>query len=810
MIINHNIAALNTYSRLNSNNQAVSKALEKLSSGLRINRAADDAAGLAISEKMRSQINGLQQANRNVQDGISLIQTAEGALSEDHAILQRIRELTIQAANDTYTSNDRIEIQREIDLLRDEMDRIASTTQFNAKNLLDGTSAALVATDKTTTRVFMRGGLRETDEAGRRVLGGGNYKLDITATPGENQIQKTDIFKINTSGDQVLNLDLGQTQLSGLDAENLQKGTYYIETTANQTPGAANAAINAGATQNYISSGAALNNVFGNGALTLTTANNTYNISLQAEVKSINGNQVTYEISYHAYDRDPSAANSYLNGTFTTTIADVTSAYSIDITDGTNDTGQTIQVAAGSMAGLSIGDKTVLNISAATAAGNLYDTVDVTGKLYGTSTAGEQNLVSGWVFDNDKLNNSNLEINFFSLYQTVPTGEQDTNYNSELAGTTYDGTIKLDIDGWATSGAGDSRASFNFVDGLGQVADVNTKLKDIDKFWDANGNFTLENPKTISIIQGNGEKVSVVLTSADTIGSLKEKLNTAIKNAPPDGLGQSEIVGGAPLDENFVSYVTPPPDASGFETVPGTFLIRSAMPGKDGEMVFVGDDQVINALGLMTVQEAQSNSFTVNVTDAHDGSVIAQNVVIADNNLVGVIHDNVDVQFDAATGLVVQWDDTSKNYVFTGGAANAEQTFVHIADNSMIFQVGANQQQDVMAAIGDMSVRALGLDNYQVSSNYLANQALARVDAAISKVSAERSKLGAIQNRLDHTSNNLSVTAENLTAAESRIRDVDMAQEMLNFTKYNILSQASTAMLAQANQLPQSVLQLLK
>ena len=168
MIINHNIPALNTYSRLNANNAGVAKSLEKLSSGMRINRAADDAAGLAISEKMRSQIKGLQQATRNVQDGISLIQTAEGALTESHSILQRMRELTVQAANDTYTASDRMEIQREINQLKDELDRIASTTQFNKKKLLDGSAAALWSSDKLTTKAFIRGGLRTVDQFGQK------------------------------------------------------------------------------------------------------------------------------------------------------------------------------------------------------------------------------------------------------------------------------------------------------------------------------------------------------------------------------------------------------------------------------------------------------------------------------------------------------------------------------------------------------------------------------------------------------------------------------------------------------------------
>ncbi|NLO89737.1 MAG: flagellin [Clostridia bacterium] len=138
MRINHNISALNTYRQLSINNSSSAKSLEKLSSGLRINRAGDDAAGLAISEKMRGQIRGLEMASKNAQDGISLIQTAEGALNEVHSILQRMRELAVQAANDTNTDSDRGALQSEIAQLIEEIDRIANDTEFNTTKLLDG------------------------------------------------------------------------------------------------------------------------------------------------------------------------------------------------------------------------------------------------------------------------------------------------------------------------------------------------------------------------------------------------------------------------------------------------------------------------------------------------------------------------------------------------------------------------------------------------------------------------------------------------------------------------------------------------
>ena len=157
MIINHNMNALNAHRNMGVNNTNAGKSMEKLSSGLRINRAGDDAAGLAISEKMRGQIRGLEQSSRNASDGISLIQTAEGALNETTNILQRMRELAVQSANDTNTSDDREQLQKEMTQLGEEIDRIANNTEFNTKKLLNGNMGA--ATTATKGTVVNSGGL---------------------------------------------------------------------------------------------------------------------------------------------------------------------------------------------------------------------------------------------------------------------------------------------------------------------------------------------------------------------------------------------------------------------------------------------------------------------------------------------------------------------------------------------------------------------------------------------------------------------------------------------------------------------------
>ena len=150
MIINHNMNALNAHRNMGVNNTAAGKSMEKLSSGLRINRAGDDAAGLAISEKMRGQIRGLEQSSRNASDGISMIQTAEGALNETTNILQRMRELAVQSANDTNTSDDREQLQKEMTQLGEEIDRIANNTEFNTKKLLNGNMGKATTAAKGT------------------------------------------------------------------------------------------------------------------------------------------------------------------------------------------------------------------------------------------------------------------------------------------------------------------------------------------------------------------------------------------------------------------------------------------------------------------------------------------------------------------------------------------------------------------------------------------------------------------------------------------------------------------------------------
>ncbi len=797
MRINHNIPALNAYRNLSISSAANAKSMEKMSSGLRINRAADDAAGLAISETMRSQIRGLNQASRNSQDAISLLQTAEGGLTETHSILHRMRELAIQAANDTYTANDRFEIQKEVDQLKDELDRIANTTSFNNKNLLDGTASAITSSDQLSTKVIMRGGLRVVNEFGIKTAGGGSYKLDISATAGTAQIQKSNVFKNNQSGDSIQSLNIDtDSGISHIGADSIAKGSYAITTTANVTAPGATGALTLG--QYYQVASSTASNLF---ASIIQGGTGDHNASILIEVADVQegatpgtATNVTLNVSWYEYERNGNYYNE--DGNFSTTAEVAMQTTVLTVTNGEIDA-FTATLAGGSIGfefdinqvGIKVGDKATYNYKASNAATTFYDSIVVQNETdVDTAITGGSDTIVDWRFDNDGLNNNAIEMNFFSL---------------DESGNVSSGNLELTVDGYGSSAA--LGTTFTFEEGLGQVASLDTQLRDIDKFWDASGKFLLNNPETITLVQGNGKKSSITLFNTDTIRDVRDKLNEAIA----DGLEQGDMVTGDEQDK-FVSYVTTA-DNSSVETIAGTFVVRSAQAGEDGVINIIGNEQLINALGFATATEATNSKFTVTVSDADDPTnTIASNVEISGNMLIGVVHENVDVKFDANADINVAYNETTKSFDLSEDTSNTYSTYVHLVDNSQVFQIGANELQDMGAAIGRMDTLALGVNNIIVTDRESAGRAVTKMDNAIGMVSAQRSSIGAVQNRLEHTINNLGVASENLTASESRIRDVDMAAEMMEFSKLNILSQAATAMLAQANQKPQSVLQLIQ
>ena len=756
--INQNITALNAHRNLTQTDSALAKSLERLSSGLRINRAADDAAGLAISEKMRGQINGLTQASRNAQDGISLIQTAEGALNETHSILQRMRQLAVQAANDTLTLDDRIEIQREVDQLKLEINRIANTTEFNTKKLLDGTAAALASTDKATTQVLVKG----------PVSSFGNYELKLDATPGHAQVLKTDIFKakgleidskslvVNTTTSGIMDITLNEAANYIVPA-----GSYSVATDA------AAAAVDATSSiTTYSQKEASL--VSTATAVASTVASSGY---LLLEATSISGDQVTFNITEYVVNA---------SGAVSTTTSSVTLT-----ADGAANVATAISTAFDfdnlilqDVSNFAKGDKILFTITGAVDAGG--DTLTITKEDTGVGTKGTVTYVFG---------DGELDTKTQSLW---------TAYLHEDDGQFYVGQLNFQI---GTLDTDADAAKFNITrSGALEPADIDATLAEIDRFTDANGNSLLKYPQTLTIYQGNGSSTTVTFFATDTLRDVRDKLNNAIA----EGLGQAKYVGD---DANkFVQYVTTE-QTKPWETVEGTFVIRTAVPGTEGKLYFSGDQAFVNALSLNVVQEAEDSKFAVTITNAHtDEEVTKTN--ISGNRLVGTLDPNVDIVFDAMSDIKVSFNYTEKTWAFTADTTDTKTT-VHLADSSLIFHIGANAKQDMNASIGRIDTTGLNLDSLLLIDNSTANDAIARLDKAISQVSDQRAILGALQNRLEHTIANVGVARENIAAAESRIRDVDMAEEMMSFTRNQILLQAGVAMLAQANAIPQIVLQLL-
>ncbi len=884
MRINQNVSALNAYRNMVMTDNRLNKSLERLSSGLRINRAADDAAGLAISEKMRGQIRGLNQASRNAQDAISLIQTAEGALNETHSILQRMRELSVQAASDTLTSSDRMEIQKEIDQLTSEIDRIANTTEFNTKNLLDGTTSALTSTDKLKTKVFMRDGLRVIDQFGQKAVEDGNFKLTIEATPGKSQVQKTDIMRIKhdvgnsvesqhvghalfnaalgvTSGTagtvnglrfliegETYNLSFARGATAGNGFTNLTNalnahtelkdlialgGTAGALTFTMKNPGdfvitATTTAAGGNfstlttdvplevkaSTQNVKSLNIIDSNTFQAGDYKVLTAtgvvagsakHTSYSLNGDALITAINataaaqnqavsmqvtsisgtgGNNITFSYEYTQMDR---LTGAQVSNTGTITVDK--SATAVSRTIGNNTYGINLAAAAN----FAVGDRIVFNTgSQNTAAGQQRVQLNM-----GTTNVAEFN------FATSALGGTNHTYSFYSLDTTD--------------GTVSKSEFKLEFNAaFAVRNSPDFPAAGFKIEAGGTIGDTakdTTAIYDIERFWDASGNFLVENPETIQIVQGDGNKTSVTIFKTDTIKDIEDKLNHAIHT----GLKQSEIPN--TVSNAYVQYVGPGEKVGdSFFSVEGTFIIQSAITGKDGEITFVGDDRVINALSLTTIQQSSESLYSVTVVDAHNVADVKVNQEkVSGNMLIGKVHQNVDVKFDAMANILFGTEvkggagveGTFRQFTFARDTANEYNTYVHIAGNSQVFHIGANPLQDIDAAVGDMRAEALGVNNIVVTNRPAANSAIATIDRAIGQVSSERSKLGAVQNRLEHTINNLGVSAENLTAAESRIRDLDFAMEMIEFTRNQIMMQAGTSMLAQANMKPQSVLMLL-
>ncbi|GAA0498854.1 hypothetical protein GCM10008986_27470 [Salinibacillus aidingensis] len=674
MRINHNIAALNTYRQLGSAQSAQQNSMEKLSSGLRINKAGDDAAGLAISEKMRGQIRGLEQAQTNAQDGISMVQTAEGALNETHSILQRMRELATQASNDTNTAQDRGEIQKEMDQLTSEINRIGNTTEFNTQKLLNGGSESTSSVDITT---------------------------NATAVEAANATVTGEISDVTA------------------------KGEYDAGTKAS------------------------------------STAENTADAS--GDFSGITSASIDVTVGSTTYTMD-NAAIAGLGDLSSTSEADLATELGKAESSG----GEKLS----EVADVKINSDGKLEITAQNAASGTDVSVSVTNATATDGSTSVEGVFGFGTTDDVSGADATPEKFDFSIDTQFGVGDQITVDDQTLtavaadAASTSANEFKIGEDKEATAS--------NIATALG-TSTSNYNVSESD------GTFTLTQK-----------------TAADPSS-----------NEPTVTLGGSATAGDYSFDLSQ-------PKADDKISI-------------DGEEFTFTDDPSQTGAGYVQIG-ADSDATASNLRSAIDG-----NATLSGN-------------YNAAGGSGSTINLVQSSADETNGAPEVEMTKAEGNGFSANFQIGANTGQSLGIEVNDMRASALGIsgsedgsitvtnsDGEQVTATFSsdsdvtngtdntgveagldvsthenASAAISVLDDAINAVSAERSKLGAVQNRLDHTINNLGTSSENLTAAESRIRDVDMAKEMMEQTKNSILSQASQSMLAQANQQPQGVLQLLQ
>jgi len=781
MRINHNITAINTHRQMGISELDGSKSMEKLSSGFRINRAGDDAAGLAISEKMRGQVRGLTMASKNSSDTISLIQTAEGALAETHSILQRMRELAVQSANDTNTDKDREELQAEVTQLKAEIDRIGNTTEFNTKKLLEGSATGV--RDEIVGTVRVNNNSSVVIDANKENAMEANISNDKSwAFDGAYMLVKTNQTH-DADGNNVFKAD--DYNLVGPDG-NVYKFKAYTPDTQIKASGLEAGTIIAegGETRHMTGNIGDAIKTFSNWPQTVTpgTADTTAVIGAaltETELMMVKGgstlvagsNFTLTGVSNVTIDNTGGSGLNYIPKPGITaitlgagdrielTVATGTSpailevGNSITLDDGTvlkNNGSGNVSIENGSL-------KITNDLDTATTTGNVKDF-----NIAAQSTLHQDSTVR--VAELDLVLASNLKVERGTISTNVTIG------NSA-------GLVMGDI-GHLEAGCVLAKGSMLGTSGN---ADWNLKIevkgKEVEVNWD----------HTTKVLTVGGEMVAAgksITLEDGTVLTHKSNIGT-----PTTATGDIFVEQGSIKTAQDIAY------ADGLSAIMDVFIIA-----KDSTLV---------AGTQLGGRAGDSLHATVNLMA---GTVI--NEGNADKNFSGSVTMTAggkSMQFSANTGnaLDARYYDlkTTDSFTFIFSKYDAASSALN---DSLMSQIGANSGQTTFLSINDMRSKALGVADVDIATKWGAATAIETVNNALQKVSHQRSSLGALQNRLEHTIKNLDTAAENLQAAESRIRDVDMAKEVMEFTKNNILQQASQAMLAQANQQPQSVLQLLR
>ena len=763
-IIN-NSTAIGAQSSVNNANNSLTKTLKALSTGLRINSASDDASGLAVSEKLRGQISGLAKAATNSQDAISMLQTAEGAMGSMTSMVQRIRELAVQAGDPAYTSNDRAMLQLEVDQLKQEIDRVSSSTEFNTKKLLNGDAAAIWSASSGDIEAIIKG-----------APAAGDYKINYTLDPGKNSVYKSNMmtlgkgnmsYDITTNGTSITKFDNIQGMLRTVDMSTAGitvtvKGSGAVTTASAAFTGGTGGMSNITVTSFASASAAA-------------TGANSYSIEIEAVGdRSANG---TGQIRFRVMNTKTGELSEWASANVASTggVAGVTSSNSFS-----NLAGIASRIFAGSgtatfgTAAWNDGDKMLVNVAAGRAGSTSGATIKV------GSTGSTLHITAG-------ATNSAT-----ATTHTIYTSQMDK------AGNVYYGSMDVTLEkGKIVSGT----ATIDIL-GEGDVASKYTKLSQLAQFTNADGRMVLDNTQEISIYGGNGNVAKVILEGSDTIEDLKNKLNSAIIDqlnmGAPNGSSAS-----ASVNKNLVQF-TENDGTNGASA--GSFTIQGAVLGKDSNLTFVGDEGILNALGVTQTQKATDSALTVSVQNANTGAFVGEDT-ITDGRLRNVI-EGVDIDITPSSAADIIFNTASNTMEFKA-KSGTNSTFLHITDNATKAAIGANEGQTLDISIGRLDTKSMGINDVNVATFDDAQSSITKLDLALEQISKSRATAGAQINRLEYTITNLNTTRENMIAAESRIRDLDIATASSDLAAQQVLMQSATAMLAQANQIPNYAMTLL-
>ncbi len=757
-IIN-NSTAIGAQSSVNNANSSLTKTLKALSTGLRINSASDDASGLAVSEKLRGQISGLAKAATNSQDAISMLQTAEGAMGSMTSMVQRIRELAVQAGDPAYTSNDRAMLQLEVDQLKEEIDRVSSSTEFNTKKLLNGDAAALWSASNGNIEAIVKGAAAE-----------GNYKISYDLDPGRNAVYKSNImrlgegemsYNIDTNGTSITKFDNIQGMLRGSDLKVTVKGSAATTASAvftGGTGGMSNITVT-----NFASASAAV------------TGNNSYSIEIEAlGDRSANG---TGQIRFRVMNTKTGELSEWASANVASTggVAGVTSSNSFS-----NLAGIASRIFAGS--------------GTATFGTNAWKSGD---KMLVNVAAGRAGSTSGATI---KVGSTGSTLHITTNATNSATATTHTVYTSQMdkAGNVYYGSMDITLEkGKIVTG----NATIDIL-GKGDVASKYTKLSQLSQFTNADGRMVLDNTQEISIYGGNGNVAKVILEGSDTIDDLKNKLNSAIIDQLKMG-APNDSSASATVNNNLVQF-TENDGTNGASA--GSFTIQGAVLGKDSNLTFVGDEGILNALGVTQTQKATDSALTVTVQNANTGAFVGEDT-ITDGRLRNVI-EGVDIDITPSSAADISFNTASNTMEFKA-KSGTNSTFLHITDNATKAAIGANEGQTLDISIGRLDTKSMGIDDVNVATFDDAQSSITKLDLALEQISKSRATAGAQINRLEYTITNLNTTRENMIAAESRIRDLDIATASSDLAAQQVLMQSATAMLAQANQIPNYAMTLL-